>query len=847
MQRLSQDQLTLIGSSALFNAEWYQNTYSDVALSGLTPLQHYGQFGSGLGRDPGPDFSAVLYRFLYSDVASSGIDPFYHYLTVGKKENRLIMSSAAAAFLWFEQSLSWTPLSVLALNQLEVREKGLLQTLGTDPYLVFDVPTALQQEGWFLLKLKLTMPLPCRVKWYLNTGHGFSEQEIINDSIRLGDWHCRLIKVGATDNPIQQLRLDPAEQAGIVFSTEVALSYLTDTQALYWLEVIQNQRSQQKFDQWLEQLYSQRGAGENLVDVAFQNYQMSALLGAFNYQAWQVEHEKRCRISDEELQQVITDFADKPLISVVMPTYNPPKHFLIKAIESVLRQRYPYWQLCIADDASPNSDVKEVLAEYAELDARVKYIIREKNGHISAASNSALALCEGHYVALMDHDDELAEDALFYMAQAINTYPSAQVLFSDEDKIDEQGNRFEPHFKPDWNKDLFFSQNYVSHLGVYKTSLLKKIGGFREGVEGSQDQDLLLRCLLHVADDEIIHVPKVLYHWRALAGSTALAASEKSYTSQSGIKALTDYFVAAGYSNVKVEPAVVSNTYRVIYPLPASKPLVSMLIPTRDKLELLKPCIESILAKTSYTNFEILILDNGSVETATKAYFSEVVKRDTRVRVLKYDYPFNYSAINNFGVKHSNGELLALVNNDIEVINPDWLEEMVRHAIRPEIGCVGAKLYFDDDTIQHAGVIVGLGGVAGHSHKHYPRSHPGYFGRLQCVQNYLAVTAACLLVRKSVFEQVGGLNEVDLKVAFNDVDLCLKIYKAGYRNLWTPYAELYHYESKSRGIEDTPEKQVRFQVEVNYIRDQYLDLIEHDPCYNPYLTKSYEDFSVKLK
>ncbi|CAM5224725.1 glycosyltransferase family 2 protein [Alishewanella longhuensis] len=402
------------------------------------------------------------------------------------------------------------------------------------------------------------------------------------------------------------------------------------------------------------------------------------------------------------------------------------------------------------------------------------------------------------------------------------------------------------HFKPDWNRDLFFSQNYVSHLGVYKASLLRKINGFRLGVEGSQDQDLLLRCLLHITDDQIIHVPKVLYHWRALEGSTALAASEKSYTSDAGIKALVDYFNLAGLPKVEVTSAFVSNTYRVTYPLPDTLPLVSMLIPTRDKIELLRPCVESILAKTHYQHFEILILDNGSIEPETLTYFKTVQLRDERVKVITYNHPFNYSAINNFGAKHAKGEILALINNDIEVINPEWLDEMVRQVLRPDIGCVGAKLYFDDDTIQHAGVVVGLGGVAGHSHKHFPRQHPGYFGRLKCVQNYLAVTAACLLVRKSVYEQVGGLNEADLKVAFNDVDFCLKVYKAGYRNLWTPYAELYHYESKSRGVEDTPEKQARFQVEVNYIRDNWLDLIEHDPCYSIYLTRSFEDFSVKL-
>lgn len=844
MQRLCKTQAALIAASDLFDANWYQHAYPDVAASGLTPLEHYCLLGSALGRDPGPTFSSSAYKFLYPDVAASGVDPLYHYLTTGEEENR--EKRIDKGLLWLEQSLPFSALPLVTTNQLAPADNGLLVTTGNDPHFIYDVPAELQQEGWFLLKTVLKMPLPARVKWYFSTTNGFNEQEIFLDMVRAGSWHCRLIKVEEGQSGIKQFRLDPTEQEGVLLNTEVALCKLTPTQALHWLQSIHASSSEQSPQDWLDHLYSQQVANESLLELAYQAYQCAFLTGNFSYHAWQVVFERRLRLSDEQLSKQLSTFMDKPLVSIIMPTYCPPKAFLIKAIESVMAQRYPFWELCIADDASPEGYVKETLLHYASIDKRIKVVIREQNGHISAASNSALAIAEGTYVALMDHDDELAEDALFYMVEAINKYPTAQVLFSDEDKIDQHGKRFDPHFKPDWNRDLFFSQNYVSHLGVYKASLLRKINGFRLGVEGSQDQDLLLRCLLHISDSEIIHVPKVLYHWRALEGSTALAASEKSYTSDAGIKALVDYFNQAGISQVEVTSAVVSNTYRVTYPLPDTLPLVSMLIPTRDKVALLRACVESILAKTEYPHFEILILDNGSVEPETLTYFDSVQQRDKRVKVLPYNYPFNYSAINNFGAKHAKGEVLALVNNDIEVINSEWLTEMVRQVLRPDIGCVGAKLYFDDDTIQHAGVVVGLGGVAGHSHKHYPRQHAGYFGRLQCVQNYLAVTAACLLVRKAVYEQVGGLNESDLKVAFNDVDFCLKVYKAGYRNLWTPYAELYHYESKSRGIEDTPEKQARFQVEVNYIRNNWLALIEHDPCYSIYLTRSFEDFSVKL-
>jgi GT2 family glycosyltransferase len=428
--------------------------------------------------------------------------------------------------------------------------------------------------------------------------------------------------------------------------------------------------------------------------------------------------------------------------------------------------------------------------------------------------------------------------------EAINNNPQAKIIYSDEDKINLMGERVEPHFKSDWNPDLFFSQNYVSHLGIYQRELIEKIKGFRVGFEGSQDQDLLLRCLPHVQENEIIHVAKILYHWRVSEGSTALNAGEKSYTTDAGIKALEDYFAQLKL-DVRVSEGVAPNLYRLYYPIPTPEPLVSLIIPTRDMLPVLQPCIRSILDKTTYQNYEIIILDNESIEEETLAFFEEIQKEDTRIKVLPYHYPFNYSAINNYAVEHVKGELIGLINNDIEVISPDWLTEMVSHALRPEIGCVGAKLYFDDDTIQHAGVIVGLGGVAGHSHKHFYRDAPGYFYRLRIVQNLSAVTAACLIIRKSIFEQVGGLEEQNLAVAFNDVDFCLKVRTAGYRNLWTPYAELYHHESKSRGAEDTPEKIARFNKEIAFMKTKWGNTLQIDPYYNQNLTLSREDFSMK--
>lgn len=562
------------------------------------------------------------------------------------------------------------------------------------------------------------------------------------------------------------------------------------------------------------------------------------------YRRWIDFIEKHNLPSLDEVHLQVESMFLKPLISVILPVYNTNEVFLCNCIESVIAQSYPYWELCIADDASTAPHVRRMLLEASERDNRIKVNFRHKNGHISEASNSALAFAQGDYVALLDHDDTISEHALYYVVRAINETPGVQILYSDEDKINAIGERSDPHFKCEWNPDLFFSQNYISHLGVYRRRLLESIGGFRHGVEGSQDQDLFLRCLPHVRSDQIKHLPYVLYHWRSVEGSTAYSPEEKKFTTAAGIKALSDYFSINYKEEVVVTEGLAPNTYRVFWPMPEVEPLVTLLIPTRDKKEITEVAVRSILEKTTYRNFEIIILDNGSCEENTLAWFQEIQKKDGRVRVLRYNYPFNYSAINNFGVARSKGSIIGLINNDVEVISPDWLSEMVRHACRPEIGCVGAKLYYSDDTIQHGGIILGIFGLASHSHKHLPRNSPGYFNRMLVPQNLSAVTAACLLVRRDVYEAVGGLDEVNLKVAFNDVDFCLKVREAGYRNIWTPYAELYHHESISRGQEDTPEKMERAQQEIVFMQTKWGEALIQDPYYSPYLTRSREDFSL---
>jgi len=524
----------------------------------------------------------------------------------------------------------------------------------------------------------------------------------------------------------------------------------------------------------------------------------------------------------------------KPLISLIMPTHNTPEKWLRLAIESVRKQLYPNWELCIADDASSNPQVRDILQEYRARDARIKVALRKDNGHISAASNSALDMATGDFIALLDHDDELSEHALYLVAVEINAHRDAALIYSDEDKIDNQGRRYDPYFKPDWNPELFLCQNFVSHLGVYRTAIVRELGGFRVGYEGSQDWDLAMRTSERVPSARIRHIPHVLYHWRAIPGSAARAAEEKQYVREAQRKTLESHFYRIGME-VKFLPTA-GNYWRIEYPLSAA-PLVTLIIPTRDGFDLLKRCVESIYRRTTYSNFEMIIVDNQSNDPATLNYMT-TLERERGVKILRYDAPFNFSAINNIAVRHASGEIIGLINNDLEIITPSWLDEMVSHAVRPEIGAVGAKLYYPSDRIQHAGVILGLNGspgIAGHRYQNQPRDYPGQASRALLCQNLSAVTAACLVVRRQAFEEVVGFDEINLAIAFNDVDLCLRIEEKGYRNLWTPYAELYHYESASRGNDDTPEKLARSEKECGYMSWRWGERLANDPAYNPNL------------
>ena len=540
------------------------------------------------------------------------------------------------------------------------------------------------------------------------------------------------------------------------------------------------------------------------------------------------------------LANEVVTLGDRPLISIVMPVYNTLEADLAAAIESVQSQIYSEWELCICDDASTMPHVAALLQHACASDARIKVFRHAVNKHISAASNTAIAMCTGEYIAFLDHDDVLAPHALLRVVEWLEKKPQTRLMYSDEDKLNPDGKRFDPYFKPDFNLGLLRSHNYMCHFAVYEKRLLDELGGLRIGFEGAQDYDLALRAIDRLNLSEIAHLPHVLYHWRVTVGSTAGGHQEKNYAFQAGQKALQEHLKRRQLAGVVEQAPEAPGMYRVRWTLPDVLPLVSIVIPTRNGESLLRMCLDT-LSQTAYANYEVIVIDNGSDDPSALAFMAER-ERMGEIRVLRDDNSFNFSALNNRAVQtECKGEFVLLMNNDIEVTHPDWLSEMVGVALEPGVGCVGARLWYPDGRLQHGGVIM-VCGVAGHSHKYLPRGQHGYMGRAVLAQDFLAVTAACLLVRRSIFNAVGGLDE-SLQVAFNDVDFCLRVHKAGFRNVWTPFAELVHHESVSRGYEDTPDKQKRFASEVSTLQSRWPELIAHDPCYSPNLTSQSEDFS----
>ena len=534
-------------------------------------------------------------------------------------------------------------------------------------------------------------------------------------------------------------------------------------------------------------------------------------------------------------------FDYSPLISIAVPAYQTPVEFLRQMIESLIVQTYSNWELCIVNASPDNEEMQKVLAEYSAGDSRVRFCNLKENLGIAENTNRAFAMTKGEFVGLLDHDDLLAPNALYEIVKILQDHPQADALYTDEDKVTtELDEHFQPHLKPDFNLDLLRSNNYICHFLVVRRSVVQKAGGFRREFDGAQDYDFIFRCVEQAR--EVIHVPEILYHWRTHKSSTADNPASKMYAFEAGKRAIEGNLERTG------TPGTVEHTpdfgfYRVKYPV-QGEPLVSIIIPNREEKETLQACVESIFEKTVYKNYEIIIVENNSGSDEIFRYYRKL-SEDPRIHLLRWKKEFNYSAINNFGVRHAKGDYLLFLNNDVKVIDPDWLSEMLGVCQRQEVGAVGAKLIYPDNTIQHAGCVVGMGGIAGHMFVNMPAERTGYLHKASLLQDMSCVTAACMMMKKNVFLEAGGFTE-ELAVAFNDVDLCLKVRSHGHLIVYDPYVKLYHYESKSRGAEDSEEKVRRFQSEIEYIRSHWIDILKNgDPYYNKNLSLSKWNYSLK--
>ena len=534
-------------------------------------------------------------------------------------------------------------------------------------------------------------------------------------------------------------------------------------------------------------------------------------------------------------------FEYSPLISVAVPAYRTPEKFLVQMIDSLLAQTYGNWELCIANGSPEDGAMKKVLEEYTKKDSRIRVSELTENKGIAGNTNAALEMARGEFVGLLDHDDLLAPNALYEIVRALDEDRTLDAVYTDEDKVTtELDEHFQPHLKPDFNLDLLRSNNYICHFFVVRRSIVQKVGGFCQEFDGAQDHDFIFRCI--ETAEKVGHIPEILYHWRTHKASTADNPASKMYAFDAGKRAIEAHLKRTGTEGI------VSHTpdlgfFRVKYPV-QGQPLVSVIIPNKDEKETLKACIDSIREKTEYPNYEIIIVENNSTTDEIFQYYKEL-SQDPRIRLLRWKKEFNYSAINNYGVRHANGEYLLFLNNDVTVITPGWIRELLGVCQRPEVGAAGVKLIYPDNTIQHAGCVIGLGGIAGHMFVDMPANRTGYLHKASILQDMSAVTAACMMMKRTAFEEAGGFTE-KLSVAFNDVDLCLKVRKNHKLIVYDPYVQLYHMESKTRGAEDNKEKVRRFQEEIEYMRCQWIDILKKgDPYYNRNLSLTKWNYSLR--
>lgn len=713
------------------------------------------------------------------------------------------------------------------------------EAAGNDPQIIVNLKTPIQ-SSWYVAEATIVGDRISGPKLYFDKGQGIHEADSVSLGFDLGNGRFRAFFY--IDQSCFRLRFDPSEEAGSIDKLELALRRVRRHEIL--LELLPGIAELAAKDPYgfLKRLpaYSRRFFSRDLRYVAGAIGRQAAA----GYQRWLDRFDYDPERHRDLVLDRIAAFPSQPLISIVTPTYNTDPALLEKLIASVRGQLYRNWELCIADDASSLPSVRAILERHAAADARIKVVFRERNGHISAASNSALALASGEIVTLADHDDELHPLALYHIAKASNETPDWRIIYSDEDKMDRAGRRFAPYFKGDFNRDLFYCHNMMTHLIVYRGDDLRQVGGFREGFEGSQDYDLALR-ILELVDDErrqIVHIPHALYHWRVIEGSIAMGGEQKSYAHERARKAINEHFARTGKKALSTE-GVSGFMHRVVYPVDTDV-LFSIVICTRDRVELLRTCVESIFERSTDKNYEIVIVDNGSVEPATFDYFDELRAKRPNVTIVRDDGEFNFSRLNNFGVENAGGNYICLLNNDTEVIVPDWIERMRMHLGREEVGAVGGKLLYGDGTIQHAGVVMGLGGLAAHVYAREPADTTNNIGKAQLTQQVMAVTGACLGTRKDTWTALGGLDAELFKVAYNDIDYCLKVWQAGLVVIYEPAVMLFHHESLSRGSDVVPETIERFRREQEAMSQKWGRWTKEDMFFNPNLDYGRTDFAL---
>lgn len=741
-------------------------------------------------------------------------------------------------------SLNTTPLRAVDCSDIKLSANGHLKTLSNDPWIIFEWEDgARPQAPLALLTIETETlndldPIP---QLYADNGEGFSERHSTRFSITSNKSHIILI------NPsiINKIRFDPDQKINkfsIPKMSVIPLDNIKDVENL-----IRNNNEVDDID-WIidliKDIYSSLNQESRPKSPVLALQLDGTIDFSQDYDYWLAKNATPRKKDYDRMKDIQSSFTIRPFFSFVMPTYNTPIELLRECMEAMLGQTYQNFEICIADDNSPDPAVAEMLDDYANKYSNVKFTRRKNNGHISAATNTALSTATGDFIVLIDHDDKIPDFTLFIAAYYINKHPEADILFSDEDKITSDGNRLHPYFKSDFNKFLMYGHNMVSHLGIYRRSLVEKVGGFRLGLEGSQDYDLLLRCFEQTSRERIIHIPHVLYHWRIIPGSTAMSADQKNYAVVAAHNAINGHFERLQIPLRSVEGFAPGCTS--VRPSKEFDTPVSIIIPTRNGLDLLRPCVESILAR-DHSNVEIIIVDNGSDDPETIAYL-DTLKDSDLFQIIKDPDPFNFSRINNLAAARASGDILCFLNNDTEVISKDWLNRARTFLSMAEVGMVGARLLFPDGTLQHFGIALGMGDhrIAGVPHLNIDGNLPGYFGKARLLQEVSAVTAACMFVRKSDFNAVGGFEEA-LRVAYNDIDLCLKIRALDKVILADPEMLLTHKESRTRGSDKSGQRAERLAEEAQWMRDNWAQQLDRDPYYSPNIDLKRVDFAYAAK